>query len=238
MEIKKSPKATLEKKRLIFLQIGLIMALGFALLAFEWKTPDATALVDKDDALWMDDQPPIPPTYLLPKPPPPPPIDHPSIPDIIENDKPDDWKEEKPKKNDEPPTTEVDIPIPDKYDEPTEPVVFMGMVGQKPRFPGCENLNEAEAFECFKKGIMRHIIDKTEYPSESRGVGAEGKVYISFIINKDGKVDEVKVVRGVDRYLDKEAARVVASLPDMQPAKQMGKPVAVRYSVPISFHIR
>jgi TonB family protein len=96
-------------------------------------------------------------------------------------------------------------------------------VEKMPEFPGGE-------------GAFRNFIAKTvEYPVEAAKKGIQGKVYVTFVVDKDGTVRNAKIIRGVSPMLDKEALRVVNSLPKWTPGEQGGKKVSVAYTVPISF---
>jgi periplasmic protein TonB len=107
-------------------------------------------------------------------------------------------------------------------DDATKEEVFI-IVEEMPEFPGGE-------------GALRAFIAKSiEYPVIAQENGIQGKVYVTFVVDKDGGISDAKVVRGVDPSLDKEALRVVNSLPKWKPGKQRGKPVRVSYTVPISF---
>lgn len=85
---------------------------------------------------------------------------------------------------------------------------------------------------------LRKFIQKSvKYPEVAKENGIQGKVFVQFVINGRGKVEQVKVVRGVDPSLDKEAVRIIEALPAWQPGKQRGKPVKVSYTVPINFKL-
>jgi protein TonB len=86
-------------------------------------------------------------------------------------------------------------------------------------------------------GINSWIAKNTTYPKIAKEMGITGKVYVDFIIGKDGVVTDVKVLRKVDPFLDKEAIRVIKSMPKWKPGKQRGKPVKVSFQVPINFTI-
>jgi protein TonB len=106
-----------------------------------------------------------------------------------------------------------------------EEVVNFYVIEEKPEFPG----GEAE--------MMKWIASNVKYPEIAKENGVTGKVFIQFVINKDGKVVNVEVLRGVDPYLDKEAVRVVSSMPSWTPGKQRGKTVKVSFQLPINFKL-
>ena len=82
---------------------------------------------------------------------------------------------------------------------------------------------------------MKFIQKNVSYPAIAKEYNITGKVYVSFIVDKQGNVTNVKIVRGVDKNLDAEALRLVSSLPKYKPGKQRGKPVRVMFTIPINF---
>ncbi len=102
-------------------------------------------------------------------------------------------------------------------------VVDFYRIEEKPEFPGGE------------EALMKWIVDHTNYPQIPKEEGVTGKVFVSFIIDKEGNVTEVKLLNNVDPYLDKEALRVVSSLPAWKPGKQGGESVKVSFQLPIKF---
>jgi protein TonB len=108
-----------------------------------------------------------------------------------------------------------------------------------PIFPGCENLaTKDEKFGCLNANIMKHISNNFEFPEIAREMGIQGKIYVNFVIDKQGRVTMVRVVRGVDEIIDNEAMRVIKSLPKFTPAEKHGKPVSMQYTVPINARLQ
>ena len=105
------------------------------------------------------------------------------------------------------------------------------VVEDMPRFRGCTDK------KCTAEEIFKHIAENITYPPKAKNYGIYGKVFVSFIVGKSGKIINVKVSRGVDKYLDAEALRVVKLLPNFIPGKQRGKAVNVQYTIPISFQL-
>ncbi len=97
---------------------------------------------------------------------------------------------------------------------------------------------DAGDLDCTREYMLRHFSQNLKYPREARSVGAEGKVYVEFIIDEHGRVSKVKAKTKVHPALDEEAKRVVRSLGCFEPGKQGGKKVRVRYVAPISFKTR
>lgn len=107
-----------------------------------------------------------------------------------------------------------------------EEVMMFAAVEEKPTFPG----GEAEFYKYLGKNV--------KYPQMEAEQGIEGRVFIEFVVDKDGSITEVKTARGVSPGLDKEAARVMKASPKWSPGKQNGRPVKVRYVIPINFDLR
>lgn len=115
--------------------------------------------------------------------------------------------------------------------------VPFAVIDAVPVFPGCEDLPQNERSTCFGKMITNHIVKNTNFTPEMIDAELQGKVFVTFMINKEGLVEEI-TTRGSHRILQKEAARVIAKLPKMQPGAHRGKPVKVRYTVPFNFQIQ
>ena len=113
-------------------------------------------------------------------------------------------------------------------EENTTDEVFM-KVEDMPRFKDCLDA------QCTQREIMNYISKNTIYPQTARENFITGRVFVSFVVNKNGEVERVKVLRGVDQFLDAEAVRVVQSMPKFKPGKQRGKAVNVQYNIPINF---
>jgi TonB family protein len=117
-------------------------------------------------------------------------------------------------------------------------VYDLEVIERGPVYPGCEYfLTPAEVRECFNQKIKQFINRNVEFPEMAKQMGVAGKVWVSFIINNDGNVSDVKIERSVDKLLDDEALRVIRELPKILPAKADGLPVRLRYSVPINFQL-
>ena len=214
MKPKKNPKISLESKKSLFFQIGLAITLLAVLIAFEWKS------YEKNDYnlgnLNLDDMEeeiiPITRQEVKPPPPPPPP---PEVIEIVE----DEVEIEKELEIEDTETDEDEIIEMEEEDDEE----FFMVVENMPEFPGGD------------LGLMKFIQKNVKYPAIAKEYNITGKVYVSFIVDKQGKVTNVKIVRGVDKNLDGEALRVVSALPNYKPGKQRGKPVRVMFTIPINF---
>jgi|TARA_B100000768_G_scaffold115193_1_gene106617 protein TonB len=214
MEPKKNPDISLEKKKGLFFQIGLVITLVIVLGAFEWRSYDKVAYnlgqLNLDDL--EEEIIPITKQEVKPPPPPPPP---PEVIEIVEDDvEIEDEIEIEDTESDE----DVEIEIEEEDDEE-----FFMVVENMPEFPGGD------------LGLMKYIQKNVKYPAIAKEYNITGKVYVSFIVDKKGSVTNVKIVRGVDKNLDAEAMRVVKSLPKYKPGKQRGKSVRVMFTIPINF---
>lgn len=221
MEAKKTPKADLETKKRIFLQIGLIIALLGVLVAFEWKQYERP---EYDlGSLEMDfiEEEEIPITRQEQPPPPPPP--EPSTELIIVDD---DVEIEEEFTIDVEATVYTEIqeftPIIVQEEEVAEDVIFT-VVEDQPSFPGGEEAR------------IRYLTDNLRYPQMAREAGIQGTVFVTFVVERDGSVTDVRVLRGIGGGCDEEAVRVVRNMPRWQPGRQRGQPVRVQFNMPIRF---
>ena len=214
MEPKKNPEISLEKKKGLFFQIGLIITLIIVLGAFEWRSYEK---VDYNlGQLNLDDLEeeiiPITKQEVKPPPPPPPP---PEVIEIVEDEV--EIEEEL-----EIEDTESDEDIAIEIEEESDDEFFM-VVENMPVFPGGD------------LGLMKYIQKNVKYPPIAKEYNITGKVYVSFIVDRSGSVTNAKIVRGVDKNLDAEALRVVKSLPKYKAGTQRGKAVRVMFTIPINF---
>ena len=224
MEVKKSPKADLESKKSVFMQIGLVAVLAMVLIAFEWTTTDVDVSQFEmvEDLEAEEEIMPITRQEEVKPPPPPPPPKVADVLNIVEDDvELDEELDIEDTEMDE--DTEIDFAdlAMEEEEEEDAPVFFI--VEDMPEFPGGET------------ELRKYIAQSVKYPVIAQENGIQGRVYISFVVSKKGEVTEVKVARGVDPNLDKEAIRVVKAMPKWKPGKQRGKAVKVSYTVPINF---
>ena len=111
------------------------------------------------------------------------------------------------------------------------------ILSQVPVFPGCEKLSEIKKRECFQDKMNRHIAKNFRYPEIAQKNGIQGRIFIKFVIGKDGNVSGIKT-RGPDPILEKEAVRIISLLPKIKPAEVGGVKVRVPFSIPIEFKLR
>lgn len=226
MEVKKSPKADLESKKNVFALFGLVVALGLVFVAFNWSSTvkqaqDLGQVVEQEVE---DEMIPVTRQEEVKPPPPPPPPKTFDVLNIVEDDTEiDEELEMEDSEIDE--NTAIDVaPVltEDEEEDDAEAPVFV-VVEDMPLFPGGD------------LALRKWINKQVKYPVIAQENGIQGKVYISFVVNKQGRVEAARVARGVDPALDKEALRVINSMPSWKPGKQRGKPVKVSFTVPINF---
>ena len=230
MEIKKSEKASLENKRFLFTEVGFVVALLIVLGAFEYTSKEKkTAVLEADETIVeVEDMVPI--TQETP----PPPEAAPKIPilsdniDIVDDDiEVDDSMFQNLEDSDD-----LAVEIMDYVEEVEEETVEEGaipfqLVEEKPSFQG----GDANQFS-------KWVNSKLVYPEIAKENGVQGRVTLQFTVNADGTVSNVKVLRGVDPALDKEAVRVVSMSPKWKPGKQRDRAVKVTYTFPVIFQLR
>ncbi len=228
MDAKKSPKADLENKKTIFLQIGLVIALVLCLLAFNWTTGQ------KDDSIFEGmteqaiEEEQIPVTEEIPPEQAPPP--EVTVTDLFEIVKDDVVLTNDVSFNDDETTEDkvVEIYAPvslQAEEEATEEEVFV-IVEDMPKFKGGD-INK------FREWVQKRV----RYPEIASENGIQGRVYITFVVETSGLVSNVSVTRSVDALLDDAAKEAVEASPKWEPGMQRGRPVRVRYSIPIIFQI-
>ena len=232
MNPRKNFKSDLDARKGLFLQFGLVIALGLSWMAFEWRTYEG-GLIDLGalDALTEDEDMLVTNRATPPPPPPPPaPIE---IFKIVDNKIDIEELDLISTEIDDDATVEI------MEVEAAEEVFNFVNVENKPVFPGCEDIaTEEERFNCFNVKTRQFIGKNFEFPEMARQMGIQGKVWVSFIIEKDGRITDVAVDRGVDKLLDEEAVRVVRMFPKMTPAKVGGRSVRMRYSLPINARLQ
>ncbi len=239
MKPKKNPKADLKKRSVLFLQLGLILVLFIAWQAIEWKTYDKDNLdIGQLDLGDLDDEE-IPITEILNTPPPPPPP--PPAPEIIEVVEDEEEVEEDIIESTETNQDEI-VEVKEVVEAPVEEVIAdvpFAVIENVPIFPGCENLaNNDQRKKCMSEKVQEFVQRKFNTDLGSQlGLSGVNRVIVQFKIDKTGNITDVRS-RAPHPRLEQEAARVINSLPKMQPGKQRGKPVGVMYSLPIVFQVQ
>ena len=228
MEVKKSPKADLEKKKTTGLLIGYVLALAVMFIAFEWSERDKVINIDTGMGEVYFEEEIIPITEQEEQKTPPPPPEAPKAEEIIEIAENDANVEETTIQASDETDTAVEVkyvPVEVEEEEVEEQQIFQ-VVEEMPEFPG-------GMAEC-----MKWLSKNMKYPTISQENGVQGRVIVQFVVNRDGSIVDAVVARGVDPYLDKEALRVVGLMPKWKPGKQRGKEVRVKYTLPVMFRLQ
>ncbi len=227
MEIKKTPKANLENKKTMAILIGLVLALGIMFIAFEWSKNEIKVYEDAIQGEFVEDEEMIEVTFRNETPPPPaPPTQETVLSDIIDirENKEDIQTKDFNSEDDKNKKVVIQAPIAAPVEDPEENRIHV-VVERMPEFPGGE-------------AAMNQFINRTiRYPVIAQENGIQGRVVVQFVVNTDGKIVDVEVVRGVEESLDQEAVRVVKAMPPWNPGRQGGKNVRVKYTLPIRFRI-
>lgn len=242
-ELAKKPSkhdANLQKNNLLPFLVGLTLSLLVAYFVLEVEVPDKQLAVaepmDLEEPIWVT----VPPVVNE--------VDEVKkvevekkakriTDEIIIDSTPDGPLDEIFETDPEP----TDIVHPDDVlvaDGPPEPVdVPFILVEDVPMFPKCEDVLKDERRACFQEQMQKHIKRNFRYPELARDLGQYGKVYVYFVISKEGHITNVQI-KGPHKTLEKEAARIIGKLPKMIPGKQRGTPVNVPFSIPINFQLQ
>jgi len=232
MEIKKDPKADLEPRKTNYWLTGLVGILAILFIAFEWtnvtrkyvNTGAGDGVIEEEEEIVMTVQ------NTPPPPPPPPPM-----PDVIEQltvveDDVEVAEVEMQSTEDDANTTveviQQTVETGPAEEEEAEANQIFTVVEQEPEFPGGT------------KALMEYISKNLRYPAFAAENGIQGRVTLSFVVEKDGSVTDIQEMRSPSEDLTKEAKRVVQSMPKWKPGKQRGKPVRVKYMLPVTFRLQ
>jgi protein TonB len=222
MELKKNPKLDYRKKSVLFFNIGLVLSLLMVISAFEWEFVENASVVDLNRNTTYDQV--IDIAITKQEPPPKPQPKNITVIDIVE---------------DNVEVEEINVVF-DIYEvDKIEDVVYdFG----EPEVEKAEEIPSiVETMPSFKGGIVefyKFIGKNLKYPAQARRIGIEGKVFVHFIIDEDGSLSDVKVVRGIGAGCDEEVIRIVNKSPKWNPGKQRGRPVRVRMMLPITFKLQ
>lgn len=252
MRPKKNPKIDLESYRTLFLLIGFAAALAVVLYLFNLSSPQKVPPAEKakmyqlrEDAAEVV----IPITRQNQKPPK---VSRPEKQSrkiqIIENIStlPEEFTIASSETSEDEAVTTGEYRVTDtamvsvgqEVETPEEPLPFV-VVESPPVFPGCEPTAPVEQRrDCFERSVLQHVLENYQYSAAARRLNLSGRIFIQFVVEKDGSVGHAKVVRGLDPILDEEALRVVNQMPKMIPAEQRGKPVRMSFVLPIRLVLR
>jgi len=229
MEVKKNDNANLEKRKGIFLQLGLVISISLCLIAFEWTTgtKDDNPFDTGDEEVIEEEM--IPITEMQePEPEAPPEVPKTTeIFEIVEDDVAIEneilFEDDETDFDDE--IQMYDFEVTEEEEEEEEQIFVV--VEDMPTFRGGD-VNK------FRNWVQQRV----NYPQIAAENGIQGKVFLMFVVEPDGSVSNVTIMRGVDPALDNEAIRVVESSPKWAPGKQRGAPVRVRFSITVNFQLQ
>jgi protein TonB len=236
MELKKNPNADLSKRSTIYMQIGLI-----AILFFSWATIESRAYA-KDVEIGMNqtveildddwnetvkvEEPKV--AIIKPK------VVVQEIKVVEDEDEVEETIIETTEVDEEeviPDVADIDVAVEEEILE-----VPFKLIENAPVFPGCESVAKSQRKKCFTEKMHKHVRKHFQYPEIAKDMGAQGRVYVQFMISETGVITKIKA-RGPDKNLEKEAKRIIAKLPKMTPGKQRDKNVRVPFSIPITFRL-
>ncbi len=228
MEVKKAPVADLEGKKTTWLLVGYIFILAILFIAFEWTKRDKIDTGEIIDAPMLTFEEEIIPITMQEKPVAPVPVEAKQISETIEIVEDDAEIEETIIASDEDMGEVVEIQNIENVvvAEPEKEEEIFQVVENMPEFPG----GMAE--------LMKYLQKNIKYPTISQENGVQGRVIVQFVVNRDGSIVDPVVLRSVDPYLDKEALRVVKAMPKWKPGEQRGKPVRVKFTLPVQFRLQ
>lgn len=222
MEVKKKKEADVYRRRGMYFNIGLISALVLAITAFQWRTFEEGDLMDLGNLEGFDDE-----LLVIPPTEQPPPVKPKIIqPEIIEV-----------QDDEEIPELDIVIDMEINEDDVIEDVIYdneepeevadeiFDIVEEQP--------NPVGGMSAFNQFLRKNL----KYPSTARRMAIEGKVFVQFVVDKDGSLNEVKVIKGIGAGCDEEAIRVLKAHPNWKPGKQRGRAVKVRMVIPIYFKL-
>ncbi|WP_456424275.1 energy transducer TonB [Lutibacter sp.] len=238
MEVKKNPKANLENYSKLFMQLGLVLALLVVYLAIEKKTYDRVigdlgpvVLNADDDEQTIEIAPPPPPEQKAPPPPTPDKIE------VVEDEKEVEETVIESTETDEDDAVEVEEIVDVEEDEDVMEDVPFAIIEDVPVYPGCKG-NKAKLRACLQEKITKHVNRKfnSDLASDLGLSPGIKRIFVMFKIDKNGNITNV-MARAPHKRLQAEAIRVIKLLPKMIPGKQRGRPVGVKYSLPIAFKV-
>lgn len=225
MQIKKSQQASLEDKKIVYVLMGFIFVLSLCYIALEWTEKEVTKYEVVDEDFLIEEEVEIQQTTQeTPPPPPPPVVQEVEVLNVVEDDVETESIEISTEDNKEEVVIAAPVEAPEEEEE--EEVVFV-VVESMPEFPGGQ------------QALFKYLGDNVKYPVIAQENGIQGRVICQFVVNKDGSIVDIEVIRsGGDPSLDKEAVRVIKSMPKWKPGKQRGKPVRVKFTLPVNFKLQ
>lgn len=226
MEIKKTEQASLENKKLTYLLLGFVFVLSLCYVALEWTEKEVTIYEVIDEEFLVEEEVEIQQTSQeTPPPPPPAPVQEIEVLNVVEDDVQTEHIEINTEESEE--AVVIEAPVEQVVEEEEVVEEVFVVVEKMPEFPGGQ------------AALFKYLSENVKYPVIAQENGIQGRVICQFVVNKDGSIVDVEVVRsGGDASLDKEAIRVIKSMPKWHPGQQRGKAVRVKYTVPVNFKLQ
>lgn len=226
MQLKKSPKASLEDKKFTYVLLGFIFVLSVCYVALEWTAREVTKYDVADIEMGFEEQIDIQQTTQeTPPPPPPPQVQEVEVLNVVEDDKEVESVEIN-TEDDKDVVVDIAPPVEVEEEAEDEEIVFV-KVEKDPEFPGGV------------QALFKYLSENIKYPVIAQENGIQGQVVCQFTVNKDGSIVDINVVRSSgEPSLDKEAVRVIQSMPKWKPGQQGGKAVRVKYTLPVRFRLQ
>jgi len=223
MEERKTKRADVDRLSSVFFQFGLVIVLAVCLMAFEWKTYDKNDDSLNNQSVNVFDEEIVQITKREEPPPPPKPEPVTTLIEIVEDDVivEDDIMVNT--EADQSTIMNVYVPPVESGEQIVQEEEIFTIVEEQPSFPGGEEAR------------MKFISSNTKYPQIARETGIEGRVFVTFVVEKDGSITNIKLLRDIGGGCGEEAMRVVRAMPKWIPGKQRGQSVRVQFNMPISF---
>ena len=227
MEVKKSKSANLERGKGTWVLMGLVAVLAILYVAFEWTQHEKKfndEILNAGDITLEEEVIPITMPEKKTVPPPPQAVTQAEVLNIVE-DEADIEETTLVSAEDQTEYVEISDDVPIVVEDIEEEQQIFQVVENMPEFPG----GTAELMAYLRKNI--------KYPTICQEQGIQGRVVVQFVVNKDGSIVDPEVIKPVNPYLDKEALRVISTMPKWKPGEQRGKPVRVKFTVPVQFKL-
>lgn len=227
MDVKKSSKASLEDKKSIYMLMGFVVVLSLLYIALEWTKQEVKIYENTNLEAIAEEEIEIIQTAQVEPPPPPP-----DIPEVIEilNVVEDNVE-----------TASIEINTEDDKDKQVviqAPVASTGIVEAEDSDVPFVVVEQMPSFPGGEAALFKYLGDNIKYPVIAQESGIQGRVICQFVVNRDGTIVDIEVVRSVDKSLDAEAIRVISRMPRWTPGKQRGKTVRVKYTLPVNFRLQ
>lgn len=231
MEVKKSPKADLERGKTMSVLMGFIVGLAVLFVGFEWSTKDVMVVDETEQVQDVIAEEEIEITRQENTPPPPPPPAAPAVAEVLTvvDDDVELADVEIASSEDDASAAQAETyvaPVVEEEEEEESAQQIFTVVEKQPEFPG--GMSE----------LMKFLSKNIKYPVIAQENGIQGRVVCSFVVNRDGSIVDIQVMRGVEPSLDKEAVRVIGTMPKWKPGEQRGKPVRVKFILPVQFRLQ